>query len=153
FDHTRQLGNTLASIATEKAGILKRGRPAISGVRSGEAQQAIRRVVARRYCHLLELGTDFEFDAIFPEPPLTRPTPCQLAVRTWRTKWGTLSLPLLGPHQAHNAAVALAGLDVLAEVQPGLLVSQDAVTRGFAALRWPARVEVLGQRPGLVIDG
>src|SRR5438477_4464103 len=56
FDHTRQLGNTLASIATEKAGILKRGRPAVSGVHSGEAQQAIRRVAGRRQCRLRELG-------------------------------------------------------------------------------------------------
>ncbi|HZW30111.1 MAG TPA: Mur ligase family protein, partial [Isosphaeraceae bacterium] len=56
FDHTRQLGHTLAAIATEKAGIFKRGRPAISGVRDGEAQQAIRRMAARRRCRLLELG-------------------------------------------------------------------------------------------------
>jgi dihydrofolate synthase/folylpolyglutamate synthase len=153
FDHTRQLGHTLAAIATEKAGILKRGRPAVSGVGGGEARQAIRRVAGRRRCRLLELGADFEFEAIPPEPPLTRPTPCRVAVRTWRSDWGSIGLPLLGPHQAHNAAVALAGLDVLAEVQPGLTVGRDAVVRGFAGLRWPARVEVLGQRPCLVIDG
>jgi len=64
-----------------------------------------------------------------------------------------LSLPLLGPHQAHNAAVALAGLDLLAEAHPSLAVTRDDVVRGFAALRWPARVEVLGQDPWLVIDG
>ena len=64
-----------------------------------------------------------------------------------------MSLPLLGPHQAHNAAVALAGLDVLAEVEPDLAVSRDDVVRGFAALRWPARVEVVGEKPWLVIDG
>jgi dihydrofolate synthase/folylpolyglutamate synthase len=64
-----------------------------------------------------------------------------------------LSLPLLGHHQAHNAAVALAALDLLAEVQPDLAVSRDDVVRGFATLRWPARVEVLGQAPWLVIDG
>jgi dihydrofolate synthase/folylpolyglutamate synthase len=62
-------------------------------------------------------------------------------------------LPLLGPHQAHNAAVALAGLDLLAEVHPSLAVSRDDVVRGFATLRWPARVEVAGQQPYLVIDG
>jgi dihydrofolate synthase/folylpolyglutamate synthase len=153
FDHTRQLGNTLASIATEKAGIFKRGRPAVTGVRTGEAQEAIRRVATRRRCPLRELGADFRFDTAPPKLPVARPTPCQVAVRTWRTDWGTLSLPLLGPHQAHNASVALAGLDVLAEEQPGLTVSRDDVIRGFAALRWPARVEVVGQRPWLVIDG
>jgi dihydrofolate synthase / folylpolyglutamate synthase len=99
------------------------------------------------------VGTDIGFDVIPPEPPLTRPAPCRVAVRTWRTDWGTISLPLLGPHQAHNAAVALAGLDVLAEERPDLTVNRDDVVRGFAALKWPARVEILGQRPCLVIDG
>jgi dihydrofolate synthase/folylpolyglutamate synthase len=153
FDHTRQLGNTLASIATEKAGILKRGRPAVSGARDSEARQAIRKVANQRHCRLHELGSDFAYDAIAPPPPLIRPTAGEVAVRTWRSDWGTLSLPLLGPHQAHNAAVALASLDVLAEVEPSLAVNRDDVVRGFATLRLPARVEVLGQNPWLVIDG
>ncbi len=97
FDHTRQLGNTLAAIATEKAGILKRGRPAVSGVRAGEAQRSIRRMAALRRCRLHELGTDFGFDAIPPEQPVTRPTPFRVAAWTWRTDWGTLHLPAAGP--------------------------------------------------------
>ena len=153
FDHTRQLGNTLAAIATEKAGICKRGRPVVSGVREGEARDAIRRVALERGCPLRELGVDFWYEAIAPEPPLVRPTTCLVEARTWRTDWGRLSLPLLGRHQAHNAAVALAGLDVLAEVEPSLTVTRDDVVRGFATLRWPARVEVVGEKPWLVIDG
>jgi dihydrofolate synthase/folylpolyglutamate synthase len=153
FDHTRQLGNTLASIATEKAGILKRGRPGLSGVCDLEARQAIRRVARQRFSPLRELGTDFWFDAIPPGPPVLLPTAGFVAARTWRTDWGKLSLPLLGPHQAHNAAVALAGLDVLAELEPSLSVTRDDVVRGFAALEWPARVELVGQDPWLVIDG
>jgi len=152
-DHTRQLGNTLGAIATEKAGILKRFRPAVSGVWAEEPRRAIRRVAAQRRCLLRELGIDFTFESIAPRQPLVRPTPGRVSVQTWRTNWGTLGLSLLGPHQAHNAAVALAGLDLLAEVEPTLEVSHDAVTRGLAALRWPARVEVLGESPWLVVDG
>lgn len=153
FDHTKQLGNTLGAIATEKAGILKRGRPAVSGERSGEARQAIRRIAAIRRCRLHELGADFGFDAFPPDAPVTRPTPYRVAAWTARTDWGTLPLPLLGPHQAHNAAVALAAFDVLAEENPTLAVDRDDVIRGFESLRWPARVEILGHRPTLVIDG
>jgi dihydrofolate synthase/folylpolyglutamate synthase len=153
FDHTRQLGNTLAAIATEKAGILKRGRPAVSGVSAGDARQAIRRVAAQRRSALHELGVDFSYESIAPAQPLFRPMTGSVAARTWRTDWGRLSLPLLGPHQAHNASVALAALDVLAEEEPSLAVSHDDVARGFAALRWPARVELVGQDPLLVIDG
>jgi dihydrofolate synthase/folylpolyglutamate synthase len=153
FDHTRQLGNTLASIATEKAGILKRGRPAVSGVCNAEARQSIRRVAGQRRSVLYELGVDFSYESIAPAQPLSRPMTGSVAAQTWRTDWGRISLPLLGPHQAHNAAVALAALDVLAEAHPSLAVSRNDVIRGFAALRWPARVELLGQSPWLVIDG
>jgi dihydrofolate synthase/folylpolyglutamate synthase len=54
-------------------------------------------------------------------------------------------------HQAQNTAVALATLDVLAE--HGFQVGRDDVARGFADLRWPARVEILGEGPWLVVDG
>jgi dihydrofolate synthase/folylpolyglutamate synthase len=153
FDHTKQLGNTLTSIAREKAGILKRERPAISGVVSHEAATMIRAVARQRRCRLHELGTDFSYQDLPPIQPLEGPTKGRVAVRTWRRDWGTLTLPLLGSHQAHNAAVAIAGLDLLGEVQPDLAVSPTDVIRGFAALRWPARVEVVGERPWLVIDG
>ena len=153
FDHTRQLGNTLGSIATEKAGILKRSRPAVSGVLEDEPRRAIRRVAAQRRCPLRELGEDFQFEAIEPRQPVSRPTAGHVKVHTWRTDWGMLKVPLLGPHQAHNAALALAGLDLLAELEPSLEVDRDAVVRGFSELHWPARVEVMGESPLLVIDG
>jgi dihydrofolate synthase / folylpolyglutamate synthase len=153
LDHTRQLGNTLEAIATEKAGICKRGRPVVSGVRESEPRDAIWTVATERRSPLRELAVDFSYEVIAPEPPLLRPTACSVEVRTWRTDWGRLSLPLLGRHQGHNAAVALAGLDALAEVEPQLTVSRDDVIRAFASLRWPARVEVVGERPWLVIDG
>jgi dihydrofolate synthase/folylpolyglutamate synthase len=153
FDHTRQLGNTLGAIATEKAGILKHRRPAVSGIVESEPRRAIRFVAAQRRCPLRELGVDFNFDSFAPRLPLSRPTPGKVRVQTWRRDWDMLNLPLLGLHQAHNAAVALAGLDLLAEVEPSLEVGRAAVVRGFAGLRWPARVEVLSEAPWLVIDG
>jgi dihydrofolate synthase/folylpolyglutamate synthase len=151
YDHTRLLGSTLAAIAGEKAGILKRGRPAVSGVRDGEARGAIERVARQRRARLRTLGSDFDFDYLTPTAPLVRPEAGRALVRTWRTDWGTLDLPLFGAHQAHNAAVALATLDVLSE--QGLPVSRAAVVRGFAGLRFPARVEIMGESPWLVIDG
>jgi dihydrofolate synthase/folylpolyglutamate synthase len=153
FDHTRQLGNTLGAIATEKAGIIKRSRPVVSGAREDEPRRAIRRLATQRRCPMRELGPDFQFESILPQQPLCRPTAGHVAVQTWRTDWGRVKLPLLGSHQAHNAAIALAGLDVLAEYEPSLAVGRDAVVRGFSTLRWPARVEVVSEAPWLVIDG
>jgi dihydrofolate synthase/folylpolyglutamate synthase len=151
FDHTKLLGTTLGAIAGEKAGILKRGTAAVSGVTSPEARAVIERVAQARRASLRQLGRDFGYDYEGPAQPLRRPTAGRVSVRTWRTEWPALDVPLLGAHQAQNAAVALAGLDVLAE--KGVEVSRADVVRGFASLRWPARVEVLGEAPWVVIDG
>ncbi len=151
FDHTRQLGSTLAAIAGEKAGILKRGRPAVSGDQGRDATEVIHAAAARHHCRLRQIGRDFSFEYEPPAPPVTRPTPGRVSVRTWQTDWGTLDLPLLGAHQARNATVALATLDVLAG--EGVTIGREAVRRGFAALTWPARVEVMGERPWIVVDG
>ncbi len=151
FDHTRQLGSTLGAIAGEKAGILKRGRPVVSGVRGDEAREAIHRVARLRGARIREVDADFNYAYHPPAPPLDRPTAGQVSVRTWARDWGTIDLPMLGAHQGHNAAVALAALDALGE--QGIAVGAGDVARGFAALSWPARVEVIGEKPWLVVDG
>jgi dihydrofolate synthase/folylpolyglutamate synthase len=151
FDHTRQLGSTLGAIAGEKAGILKRGRPAVSGVRNEEARAAIHRVAKLRGTPLREIDVDFSYEYQPPEIPLTRPTAGRVEVKTWRRAWPSVLLPMLGAHQAQNAAVALASLDAL--VEQGFTVEPEDVARGFAGLSWPARVEVLREHPWIVVDG
>ncbi len=151
FDHTRQLGSTLGAIASEKAGILKRGRAAVSGVTEDEPRQVIRRIADERHCQLRELGIDFQYEYCPPTKPLSRPAGGEVVVSTWRTQWGSIELSLLGPHQARNAAVTMAGIDLLAE--QGWNLTREAVLQGFRGLASPARVEVLGEAPWLVIDG
>ena len=150
FDHTRLLGSTLGAIAGEKAGIIKRGRPVVSGGRGAAARAILHRVAARR-APLREIDVDFRYDYEPPTPPLLRPTPGRTRVSTWRTDWGDVGLRLLGEHQSLNASVALAALDVLGE--RGIAIGRDAVARGFASLDWPARAEVVGERPWVVVDG
>ncbi len=61
-----------------------------------------------------------------------------------------MRLGLIGDHQAHNAAVAVAVLDLLGEL--GVPIGERAVRQGLAEVRWPARLEVLGRRPFAVLD-
>ena len=75
FDHTRQLGNTLGAIAAEKAGILKRGIPAVSGVSTDEPRAAIRRIAAQRRCPLREIDVAFRFEFPAADPADARPGP------------------------------------------------------------------------------
>lgn len=151
FDHMRLLGNTLGQIAREKAGILKRRGLAVSGVVGDEPRAAIERVAAQRFALLREIDRDFRYQYEPPQPPITGPTAGRARVETWRQDWGWLDLPLPGLHQAQNVATSLATLDALAEV--GLEVGREAVLDGLRRWRLPARVEVLGRSPWLVVDG
>ncbi len=66
FDHTKQLGRTLAAIAGEKCGIIKPGVPVVSGVTDFEAREVVRHAADERGCLLRELSRDFE---VSYEPP------------------------------------------------------------------------------------
>lgn len=153
FDHTQQLGNRLALIAMEKAGIVKPGRPAISGVVVPEAREVIERTCRERSAPLRQLDVDFSYRY---EPGQASPTSCaedrrpRVQITTRRNAWPPLELGLWGEHQATNAAVAVAAIEQLRD--QGWSIPDDAVTRGLAGVIWPARMEVLGHRPLTILD-
>jgi len=154
FDHTQQLGNTLESIAREKAGIIKPGVPVVSGVMAPGPREVIRRICADRGCRLVELGTDFDFDYDPPRRLESAPARGKIDFRYsgpgGEQGYSGVSLGLLGRHQAANAAVALA---VLAELRlGGWEIPEEAVRSGLAEVRWPGRVELVARRPAIVID-
>ncbi len=150
FDHTRQLGNTLAAIAFEKAGIVKRGRPTVSGVVVPEARAVIERVCAERDSRLFELDRDFQIDFRPGQVTATGSEPAHFSVRTPRRSWTDLELNLLGRHQAVNAAVALTAIEVLQG--RGWAIHDTAIRRGLARVEWPGRLEILRRTPLLVVD-
>jgi dihydrofolate synthase/folylpolyglutamate synthase len=152
FDHTQQLGNLLASIAMEKAGIIKSGRPTISGVTASEAKRVIESTCAERNSDLRQLGKDFFFEY---EPGSvgkseTGGQPSRVRITTHQRTWPVMELGLLGEHQAANAAVAVACVERLREA--GLQVDDQAVQTGLKRVNWPARMEVLQFEPVVVLD-
>ena len=156
FDHTRQLGNTLAAIAGEKAGIVKRAVPVVSGVTADEPRQVIREVCRRRRCRLLEQGVDFDFEYRPPRHLEQAAAAGKMDYHSTRRaaageECRDLSLGLVGRHQAANMAVVLAALGQLR--QAGWKVPEEAVRHGLAGPSWPARVEVAARRPAVVLDG
>jgi dihydrofolate synthase/folylpolyglutamate synthase len=150
LDHTQQLGSTLDLIAGEKAGIVKPGRPALSGARAPEARAVIERVCRERHSPLREIDRDFDY---LYEPGLVTAEAerwPRVRVRTARREWPWLELRLLGEHQAANAALAVAAVEELGRL--GLHVGDAAVAGGLANVYWPARMEVVGKRPLVVLD-
>jgi dihydrofolate synthase/folylpolyglutamate synthase len=154
FDHTRQLGNTLAAIAREKAGIVKPGVPLVSGVVIDEPREVIEQVCRQCDSRLLQLGREFEFSYTPPLSLESGPAQGQIDYRSHvdgsERALAGLSLGLPGRHQGANAAVALATLDEL--VRQGSPVTDVAIRHGLAGVRWPARIEVIGRRPTVVLD-
>jgi dihydrofolate synthase / folylpolyglutamate synthase len=145
FDHTEVLGPTLEGIARDKAGIVKAG----STVVIGETDRALVAVV-RQAADEAGAGEIWargeEFDC----------TENRLAVggrlvdlRTPGGSYDDLLVPLNGPHQGRNAACALAA----AEAFFGAPLDAEVVVEGFAAVRVPGRLEVVGRRPLSIVDG
>ncbi|MBN1393733.1 MAG: bifunctional folylpolyglutamate synthase/dihydrofolate synthase, partial [Pirellulales bacterium] len=161
LDHTQQLGNTLESIAAEKAGIIKPGATVVSGVRDQGPREVIKKITNAAGCRLVELGVDFDFEYHPPRHLERAPMPAQFnfisplpqagerpGVRALKSKKFTLSLP--GRHQAANAAVALAAIKELR--RDGWTVPDAAIRSGLADVECPARVEVVSRRPAVVLD-
>lgn len=151
FDHTAQLGNTLEAIAFEKAGIIKRGVPVVSGVTEAGPGDVIRRVAREVSAPLWERDIDFRATPEVGQGAggaSTRFHP--LAIVRTRRNWPPMRVNLLGTHQVDNAAVAVAVIERLREA--GMPIPDEAVARGLAGVRWPARIEVISERPAIVLD-
>jgi dihydrofolate synthase/folylpolyglutamate synthase len=150
FDHTQQLGSTLAEIAREKAGIIKRGVPVVSGVAGEEAARVIRAVARENEAELIEIQRDFGCGYY---PAQTSVAERAHELYYWhrsRAERRGLRLALVGRHQAANAAVALAAVDVLND--GGWQIDDEAVRAGLASATCGARIEVVARAPTIILD-
>ncbi len=130
YDHQQYLGDTLTAIAHEKAGILKRGCPAVVGAQPDEARAEIERVAARLGVTPFIANQDWQsFE--------------QHGRLVFTDDMGLLDLPmpqLAGRHQADNAGNAIAALRVTGDPR----VSEAHIAQGLRSVTWPARMQRLG---------
>jgi dihydrofolate synthase/folylpolyglutamate synthase len=127
MDHQDFLGERLAMIAAEKAGIIKPGAVVVTGLQQAEALAEIEREVARQQVRLLRRDKDWAIEATqdgmrFGEMALPRPS-------------------LIGAHQADNAGIAIAALRA-----SGLAIPESAYAQGLQRAEWPARLQPLRGR-------
>ncbi|MGQ9779921.1 MAG: bifunctional folylpolyglutamate synthase/dihydrofolate synthase [Bacillota bacterium] len=146
LDHTDRLGPDLASIAAEKAGIIKPGVAVVSAPQESEAMKVIETEVVRRHARLRKVGRDFFFHLVEANEEGA------FVHLRGAFDYGLVRVNLLGGHQATNAAVAVAAAETLAE-EAGLTISPAAVRHGLEAVVWPGRLEVLSRDPLVVLDG
>ena len=120
LDHEEQLGHTLASIAAEKAGVIKPGIPVVCGPLPDEALAVIARVCAEQGATLVRTDTDAALAA--------RLAPMPIALR--------------GEHQKANAAVALRLMEAIdADTVRGVRIDVQAMRAGITTVTWPGRLE------------
>jgi dihydrofolate synthase/folylpolyglutamate synthase len=164
YDHMQVLGNSLTEIATEKAGIIKPNGVVVTSAQSTEALLAIDAVSRKQRADMVRIAP-VENDPAQAEVDTGQlPTPgyrYQLEERNAEqqrfTIWTPeqtftgLEIPLAGQHQLENATVALASLDMLRK--KGIGWDEESLRKGLRAVHWPARIEVVGHNPTIVVDG
>jgi dihydrofolate synthase / folylpolyglutamate synthase len=137
LDHQAYLGDTIAAIAGEKAGIVKPGVPIVSGAR-GEAADVIAARAHTLASPLSVLGRDF---ALTPADDGT------LAYRSASASIDGITLALQGRYQRANAALALRAFELV------LPHAAPAARAGLASARWPGRLQLVRRAPDVLLDG
>ena len=149
LDHTNILGDTVAEIATEKAGIIKQGVPVVTGPQEDSAERVLRGRAGSLDSPVWGVGREVEFGRI--ERRAGAPG-SRFDVKTPYAAHTGLEVPLVGAHQAENAAVAVGVIDLLRS-RGALDVSEAALVDGLARVEVAARIEVMSTSPLIVIDG
>ncbi len=145
LDHTDVLGDTIAKIAAEKAGIIKANVPVVSAPQADEAMHVIEKKCLEFDSPLLKVGTDVIWENAGFNSEVS-----QLLIKGRLSDYQP-SIPLLGCCQMENAATAVAALEVL--VEKGFNISASTISAGMSKVEWPGRFQVCGKQPIIIIDG
>ena len=158
LDHTEYLGDTLAEIAAEKAGIIKSrwnkddlltppDNVAIVGEQEPEAMDVVLRRAVEMDASVARAGV--EYGVVSHQLAVGGQN---LTLKGLAGEYDDLHLPLHGPHQARNAATALAAVEAFFGAGPGRPLNIDAVREGFATVASPGRLERVRSTPTVFID-
>ncbi len=141
-DHEEVLGKGIMKIAGEKAGIIKKGRPLITAATQPQVLRLFFKICREKEAPLFRVGKEFRYhsesEGGFSYEGLHRKL------------WG-LTLNLRGPHQQINAATAIGAIEVLDDL--GYAVSNESISEGLMAVKWPGRLEMVSFSPRVILDG
>ncbi|MFF2588431.1 bifunctional folylpolyglutamate synthase/dihydrofolate synthase [Peribacillus butanolivorans] len=143
LEHTNILGNTLAEIASEKAGIIKSGAPIISGVTAEEPAKVIEEKAASADVPYYQLGRDFYVNDV-KQSKHGQSFSISLDNRSIRK----IDLQMLGRHQIDNAALAVAAVMLVIEG-----IDEKSIRKGIGEAKWNGRFEKISDEPLVIIDG
>lgn len=149
IDHHHQLGNTIDSIAREKAGVFKRGVPIVTVQQHPEAMGVLKSHAASVRAPLSVTGKDINFSYRFETSPEHGPHN-RICLTTPTSQFEHLRVPLHGRHQAINCGLALAMLDKLKS--RGYEIDSEKAAKGLDAVSLTGRMEMIYDDPRIMID-
>ena len=147
LDHVALLGDTLEAIAEQKAGIIKKGIPLVTGRISPEALAVIDRIAEGKDAPRLAYGKDYQVS--HQESVVTG----EVFDYTSSLRQGRFQTGLLGLHQIENAGMAIALLDAFCKEDGRELASNDLLAQALEETSWPGRLEVVSRDPLMILDG
>ncbi len=140
LDHMQFLGDTLALIAEEKAGIIKDGCPVVTCSQKPEVLEVLKRVsLEKKAPFTLAEAANAEALSLTPEGT------------TFLYQGEDYHIRLLGAHQIINAVLAIEAIEVLRRQE--VVISKEAVKLGLSLTKWNGRLEMIGCKPYFLIDG
>ncbi|MEW6661368.1 MAG: bifunctional folylpolyglutamate synthase/dihydrofolate synthase [Bacillota bacterium] len=145
LDHMEYLGNTVGEIAQVKAGIIKPGGLVVTAARHPEALRAIKEKCDQEHASLYSVDDLMAWEEIKADS-----NGILFNLKGLNGLYEELFLPLVGRHQLINAATAVLTIEVLGK--RGVQITSEAIRHGLALTRWPARLEVFGHSPAILID-
>ena len=148
LEHTSFLGNTIAAVAGEKAGIIKQGKPLILAKQSDEAFDIFKEKAQEKNSPLIYLPDAAEISNVKISPQGTSFNLSFATEQALFSKPLSLSIPVPGKVQADNAALAVAAVKTAFPQ-----IGEDAIRRGLETLNIPARFEKISETPPFIIDG
>ena len=146
MDHMAMLGNTIEKISREKVGIIKDNSLVVSVAQPPQAWREIERVCKEKNVRYYQVGKDFIYDVIGQN--------LEGSIFDFRgvfDSYQNLHIPLVGPFQTLNAALALSVIQLLRQHE--VIISSLAVKKGLENAHWPGRMHIVHRNPFLVFDG
>jgi dihydrofolate synthase/folylpolyglutamate synthase len=142
LEHREYLGHTLAEIAFEKAGIIKRRKPVVTGVKQASAYRVIEQAAQKKSAPVFRLGAHFKFRRTHGD---------RFTYSGINHTWPDMATGLRGGYQAENAALTLAACELLMNKAPRIRLT--TIHEGLMANCWPGRLELASESPLVLLDG
>jgi dihydrofolate synthase/folylpolyglutamate synthase len=150
-DHMKILGNTIAKIAKEKAGIIKKSIPVILSPQKKSAKEEIERIANKKGSLIIDTSEKYTFEQMNYSLAKQSFVIKEKTIHPPATMGPIYEIPLLGDHQINNAITAFACIMQLRKL--GYEINESAINNGFLKVEWQGRFEVVCKKPLIIVDG